>query len=108
MKATRSDDELGNVYRRAIKVIQRQGWHQGGYSPVPLKDHGPVCIVGALDVASGRGVFSACIPADHWILRELVPDGYLTVWNDDPERTRRQVLAKLGQAARIVEAEEGQ
>ena len=94
-----------NVYRRAIKVIQRQGWHQGSYSPVALEDQGPVCMRAALDVASGAAKFGGSRAT---VMRSILPNGSITKWNDDPERTRRQVLAKLGQAARIVEAEEAQ
>ena len=94
-----------NVYRRAIEVIQKQGWHQGTFSPVSIEEHGPVCIAGALDVAHGNRVFVKSFrPYTH--LRRIVPYGELANWNDDPKRTRRQVLAKLAQAARVVEATE--
>ena len=95
-----------NVYRRAIEVIQKQGWHQGTFSPVSIEEHGPVCMAGALDVAHGNRVFGESYRS-YTHLRRVVPDGELANWNDDPERTRRQVLAKLGNAARPVEAEEG-
>jgi hypothetical protein len=85
-----TDDHDGDVYLRAIEVLEERGWHQGGYESAD----GRVCIVGALNIASG-------LPSDrargHMLVLKVHRGG--SDWNDEAERTLEDIKLALKRAA---------
>lgn len=84
--------------------IDRVGLHKGdGYKDWSDQRNSPCCIIGAL----GQVADGACEPFNPPmnILRSIIPGGRVAAWNDDPERTQAEVVAKLREAAELARAE---
>ncbi len=80
-------DPISRTLRRAADMIERQGWCQGQWAD----KHGRVCIMGALgDTESDPAAFCA---ACHRLSTHL--GQRLSMWNDEPGRTKDEVLAML-------------
>jgi hypothetical protein len=80
---------------RAIRRIRRRGWTQGLEGV--LKRQGPYCVVGSFraDVPK-RVVFCLCLAMN---------DDGISDWNDEPGRTKEEVLAVMRVAASLPEAQ---
>ncbi len=89
---------LRAVITTAADVIERVGWTQGQSRSLT----GAVCIGGAVAIAAD-GDEDAELHAT-FALGQMLPWPSLLEWNDEPERTRGQILAFLRHAARTVTA----
>jgi len=115
------------LLKRAADVIDKRGWHQGGYT----NDTGCVCTLGALRVAAagvpddapywdvqsaaldlpGRfddpdhdEVDRAAVALEDYFGRHNILGWDVADWNDNPERTKDEVTAALRAAAEEVES----
>lgn len=90
----------------AAQYLRDHGWQQGTYG----KPGGPTCMEGALQWGAGVNVWVYPIKRDHptlVFLRQKHPptDIFWYRWNDDPVRTKEEVIAKLEELADLAEAE---
>ena len=103
---------LAEILDKAADVITQRGWWQGGFVPKGTSDLGscPVCPLAAINVAAG-GDPRRCIDAWPDTLAFAAASALATYlgcpedeplatcvgehWNDDPARTKEQVLAAL-------------
>ena len=81
------------IAERAANVIHTYGWTQGELG----SDKDGYCLVGALGVAVFADLmFSTDDLSDTFeALRQHTDEAGLLVWNDDPARTRQEVLDLL-------------
>ncbi|SRR5258706_12465283 len=83
-------DEIGECYLKAIEVIEQRGWCQGRL----MDNQGKLCIVGAIQMTN------APYNTKNYALRLLHRTlGLAGHWNDAPERTKGEVIAKLKEIA---------
>lgn len=75
----------------AANLIETRGWHQGSYES---KD-GCLCIFGAVHQAANHGDYEE---AWHLLWERTVTDSPID-WNDQPGRTKDEVLALLRETA---------
>lgn len=105
------DEEWRRTFLKAADVIRERGWWQGGYCPDKSDGFsGPVCALGAINVAEGRAAWmiefdrrrvynkrvarGLCIePGESFAVFEI------SVWNDTADRTAAEVIAGLEAAA---------
>ena len=82
------------VLLHAASMIKRKGWIQGEF-----KNARGVCVIGAIQEAAWD--LNATDRTRAVVLRRLrkVTADYIAEWNDDPLRTKREVLAALRKAA---------
>lgn len=89
--------DMAKLCRKAVKVIQTQGWWQGGFGGYMGS---PCCIAGALGVASTEnGEFpggSVSASTAQSIFGSVVE---LYKWNDAPGRTKEEVISRLRERA---------
>ncbi len=83
-------DEIGECYLKAIEVIEQKGWCKGHL----LNAQGEVCMVGAIQMTNVP--YNAKDDALRLLHRTLGLAGH---WNDAPERTKDEVIAKLKEVA---------
>lgn len=114
-----------DVLLKAAEVIETAGWHQGYYylEPAPecfdderdreLSATAPVCAMGAIrramtgyaDVTPFAGEYTLFRQARHLLWQQVKPeesDGLtfgVPSWNDDPQRTKEDVVLALKRAA---------
>lgn len=97
-----------SVFLKAIDIIEEYGWGQHEYmdedSDGKYIKKGPVCIVGACTLAADiRDSNGEIAPGDfeksheHSIL-ENVCESLIIYWNDNPERTKEEVINLLRKA----------
>lgn len=84
-----------DVLRRAADLLEEFGWCQGDYGS---KEAGAFCAVGACRQASSdlnfrRDEYGLMWPESALELDNVPP------WNDDPARTKEEVIARLREAA---------
>lgn len=91
-----------SLFAEAADIVEERGWWQGHY----FGPNGEVCLIGACLAAQTGARRSADLPADFrfgWVEDALEPLlgrwGRSAVWNDDPARTKDEVVALLRQAA---------
>jgi hypothetical protein len=110
--ATQPTKSVADVLQRAADLIARPGaWTQGEFArgktgrPVKTRDCAVcLCVIGAIDVASGARPGTE---ANDDALRVLAWEvgcslWDIAVWNDEPERTQEEVVAKLKEAATLA------
>lgn len=106
---------VAGVLIGAAAHIERYGLHRHYYWPglgdkgVPPYEWGtPCCVVGAMGVAAfpgdprmGIGLIGVAVEHLSAYLRaaRLDPDGFITLWNDEPTRTVDEVTKALRDAA---------
>lgn len=81
----------------AAEYIRIHGWCQGR----PSDSMGRVCVMGALHATKLFGMHTYAEAANRlaWHLR--FPNyGYVAGWNDNPDRTKEEVIAAMEAAAR--------
>lgn len=100
-------DETGasvaDILARAADLIEPEGaWIQGGYGTGGLTGL-PTCMGGAVNIASGRRPWETLrqCPAVRFI-NGFVGEIGVGPWNDAPERTQAEVVAKLREASNIA------
>lgn len=94
--------ETNDVLNQAADYLQEHGWIQGGLG----KPGGPRCAMGALKSVLGEtSVIEFVAYPPYRALRRHV-GGFVSDWNDAPERTADQVIATLRAAAVIAESRE--
>lgn len=93
------------VFLKAIDVLERVGWHQGGLYD-RLHYPSAVCLVGALRVAAlgVDGLWNTEVLPGEVLFGAMLAVGVLTAndlggWNDAPERTYEDVVLALKRAA---------
>jgi hypothetical protein len=88
-------DEVGLVLMRAAEIIRERGWCQHN-----LKDSiGRMCMVGAITEAQSCLGISAAGRAQDAVRHELQINGFISDWNNAPERTADEVIQALESAA---------
>lgn len=95
-------DALGETFLKAAELIKQHG-HYKGYYCLNDKgpDFGPVCLWGAINLAH-TGFPHDAIPIGLSVViqnRLGFGRGELATWNDMPERTASEVIARLRAAA---------
>jgi hypothetical protein len=102
---------VADILEKAADLIEPEGaWTQGAYSSDDL-DCTCRCLVGAIASALDTDEFGA----EKWIVRNRIAtrffgrerEGWLISWNDSPERTQAEVVAKLREAAAEARLAEG-
>lgn len=90
---------LRTVYLRAIEVLKKRGWCQGGLADGA---DGPCCMVGACNVVRCGSPYGGpgAIGIDE--IEEAIGTPLYGIWNDDPGRTLGQVIAALRKAAKLA------
>ncbi len=108
--------ETADILTEAANVLRRNGWHQGYYYDQEQKTGGreskdcAVCARGAINLAATgdnpwNDYFPAAVKAsgafETWLLDADRMGNCLGIadWNDEPNRTVKQVLAALEGAA---------
>lgn len=94
------DDEL-RILRSARRLLDRQGWCQFEYG---LYSGGARCATGAVLTVGGPSLNLDRINR----LLGFGDNGWLTTWNDEPGRTKKQVLELFDAAiSRLASGSEG-
>jgi len=85
-------DKTGECYLKAIEIIEQKGWCQGKL----MNNQGEVCMAGAIQMATYQSVAlqGKALKLMHKTLGTLI-----SRWNDAPERTKDEVIAKLREIA---------
>ena len=85
-------DEIGECYLKAIEIIEQRGWCKGHLSNA----QGEVCMAGAIQIATfnNASLQNKTLDLLHETLGILI-----SKWNDAPERTKGEVIAKLKEIA---------
>jgi hypothetical protein len=119
------------IIEGAIRGVERDGWYQGSYYPVPLHDvhdrlthsehvtrsrlasrAAPACTLGHLSRSAFGHAFlnyaEGGVRADNWdawaAAKELVTgaagveEGGIPRWNDDPQRTKEDIILTFKRA----------
>ncbi|KPI09908.1 hypothetical protein OV450_3399 [Actinobacteria bacterium OV450] len=98
------------ILDEAVHVIERDGWHQGRLTSGNAST-GPVCALGAITRAATGNAFNYTGEADaaanrlgaHIVEACSIEDSSwwqnIPAWNDDPARTKEDVILALKQAA---------
>lgn len=108
--STDQDTSVRDILLGAADYIEKHGWRQGGFGAWGGR-LGPCCAAGAIGVmTTGEGVgacalgtaakrqLAAMVTQRQDVpLAECVP--VIADWNDAPERTKDEVVAKLREAA---------
>lgn len=109
--------EVADVLERAADLIEPEGaWTQGSFArtvtgfPVGFDTPAAKCFCtrGAIMRVQNRGVYDS--PAETFFSNKVTrsTDGYVALrlvnWNDAPERTQSEVVAKLREAAALARA----
>ena len=86
---TREMDEASKLLLRAADYVEQYGWHQGDSGSTSQG----ICVVHAMVMAGG------CM--DHPGYRRLYQHigKAPSIWNDEPGRTKEEVIAKLRSVA---------
>jgi hypothetical protein len=93
-----------DVIDQAIDRIETDGWCQGSLGVHPKSTRGlSVCLLGAIGIYQVRGSYFAPTPdveEAKRLLAEMIPrcgdeQHSLFMWNDDPQRTRDEVIDLL-------------
>ncbi len=88
--------EVRDVLLGAADSLERDGWMQNGYG----RAGGPRCVSGALKTAAGYEGAVATLDAYRTMVEALgLGFPHLCEWNDAPERTQAEVVAKLREVA---------
>lgn len=88
-------EEQRDVLRRAKEILLERGWYQGGFCPDFVHGKGPVCGIGALNIAQCGTPFSS---KSSKASIALYAAGFSTRWNDLPETTLADVIACFDKA----------
>jgi len=93
--------EQDKVLLDAADIIERRGWHRGSYE----SGYGAVCALGAINIAAngaalkfGPSSNDAVVRMTHYLVQTGYEDGVHS-WNDQPGRTKEEVVAALRAAA---------
>lgn len=85
---------IADILRRAADIIEENGWIQG---TLVDDETGAVCAIGAIQQAC-RQIDTPTYWSARNALGQYVDDG-VSIWNDDEDRTKEEVLAALREAA---------
>ena len=105
------------VLRKAARILRRRGWCRNTFGK-----NGRLCALGAINVAAGfpHNDWEVCMTASlagraAQKLRRSVGVLQLSMWNDDPKRTGREVVAAMQRAGKarrrpvsVTESKDGQ
>lgn len=90
-------ERASNILYRSADVLMLHGWIQG-------RPSGPdgFCVLGAIGLISGADALEPPTELVSRALRDVIGRGSLIEWNDDPGRTKSEVIQALQEAARRV------
>ena len=100
--------KISKVLSRAADHIEEHGWFQGYFWPAddylwsdaPYTDGDPCCAIGAVAVVEGVDPVAFDTEAMQFVAGHLaMTTARFTDWNDDPKRTKEEVLAILRAAS---------
>ena len=93
---------VADVLNGAADLLEREGWWQGDYRG----PNGETCVDGALVRAVGQqpgGIMEGDVGLSYLaavkVLRHHLGREFVSAWNDDPQRTKAEVVAALRAAA---------
>lgn len=96
--------ELADVYEKAAEYLEEYGWSQGKDQFITYgEEGGPRCIMGAIQSAGGYGqlrelaaeFFAEVLELDYPINEYASPAVRPIRWNDEPGRTKDEVVNTL-------------
>lgn len=95
------------VLECAAKLLEEKGWIQHSYRD----DNNQHCVVGAVAVCKESFMANGSIlgyPASNILRANEFPviNGSCSAWNDDPSRTKEEVIAALLSAAEVARQKE--
>lgn len=103
--------EVARILNAAADLLEQPGaWTQGafakdknGFATYPLWPEACCfCVLGALErIAGGDTGYAYGVAED--AVRDLIPSGFVSTWNDAPERTQAEVVTTLRAAAKHAE-----
>jgi hypothetical protein len=104
--------DIANILECAAKLIETKGWTQGSYArdandgAVSSLDKNAecFCIIGALSHVS-LGYDSNTRRKAYQFATNIIHNERLTTWNDDPARTKEEVITFLKSAAELARKE---
>lgn len=101
--------KASDILEKAAEIVGA-GWTQGSFSS---KERSCFCVRGALSVAARARNLTLGHPPSEMLLCEVIlgtrPKNYpaagssLVTWNDAPDRTQAEVVAKLREAAALAQ-----
>lgn len=92
-----AEQSVADILDKAADLIEPEGaWMQGDYGGHHL---GCYCALGAIRAVGG---YAHDINPAAYILQQVVPAKFAHEWNDAPERTQAEVVAKLREAAKLA------
>ena len=83
------------LLRDAADLIEQKGWCQRAYS-----DGNGYCAIGALLHIDHNDISRSYLSATHSLEANI---GSIATWNDQQERTKQEVIAKLREVAQLTE-----
>jgi hypothetical protein len=104
--------DIANILECAAELIETKGWTQGSYArdangeAVDLLDKNAecFCIIGALSHVSWGYDFNIRCKA-YQFATNILHDKSLLPWNDDPARTKEEVITFLKSASELARKE---
>ncbi|MFE6846547.1 hypothetical protein [Streptomyces sp. NPDC057686] len=94
------------ILEDAIKVLERDGWHQGSLTAGNAEQGGAVCAWGAMGRAAtgnaycyNENVVEAADLLAHSLNLEGLPTSAIFTWNDAKERSKEDVILAMKKAA---------
>lgn len=87
------------IFAKAADIIEERGWYQGWFYNIQKGCDGPVCLLGAVNVACGREPDVSNVAdtdaVDKAVRRKLKRRVFAANWNDRDGRTKEQVVNML-------------
>lgn len=105
LAAPNTDMKPSEICDKAIKVLKKRGWYQGGFSDGT--PNGPVCIIGAINVARGVPPSGSGVMSFPYVVRveiELQIWESIASWNDSKGRKLEDVLKLLKTCSKSLKA----
>ena len=95
------------ILQRAKEVLLEKGWHQGS---IVNQQTGARCVYGAISFvkAGMTGLERKNLAAYRFFGRVIPDDEAIGDWNDHPERTFGEVMAKFDEAILLAKETEAQ
>jgi hypothetical protein len=96
-------NNIRDVLNRAAALIVKRGLAKDTYRD----NHGCLCMFGAIAVAAKKRLGYAHQGSHpiHQLLVKVTGYGSPGLWNDEPERTKAEVVAALREAAKLAETQ---
>lgn len=98
-----TDHQILRSVQRVRQILEKYGWQQGAFGPEVASD-GPHCLVGAINTACREkdSIYSYAKDLAKYRVRQVISHTTetqsttgLVLWNDELERTKREVINLL-------------